>query len=102
MNKLLAVVLSITLFVSSVTPSFAQAVSAGRQVVKGMVQSGAKSAGTTAGKQALSTMTKEAAAAGAVNAFSSSLRLPAAPVRPAAKGKRPGKRVLLPFRLVNA
>ena len=85
MNKLLAVVLSITLFVSSVTPSFAQAVSAGRQVVKGMVQSGAKSAGTTAGKQALSTMTKEAAAAGAVNAFSSSLRLPAAPVRPAAK-----------------
>ena len=85
MNKLLAVVLSITLFVSSVTPSFAQAVSAGRQVVKGMVQSGAKSAGTTAGKQALATMAKEAAAAGAVNAFSSSLRLPAAPVRPAAK-----------------
>ena len=85
MNKLLEVVLSITLFVISVTPSFAQAVSAGRQVVKGMVQSGAKSAGTTAGKQALATMAKEAAAAGAVNAFSSSLRLPAAPVRPAAK-----------------
>ena len=70
MNRLLAAILSISLLVSSVSPSLAQLVPAGRQVVKGAVSSGAKS---VAGKQALGAITKEGmAASSAAHRFSSS------------------------------
>lgn len=53
MKKLLAALLSFSILFSSVTPSLAQVVPAGRQVVKGAVSGGVKSVSVPAGQQAL-------------------------------------------------
>ena len=79
MKKILAAVLSISLLVSSVTPSLAQLVPAGRQVVKGVAVSGAKQLPASIGKQVASGVAKEGvAASSAASRFSRGVRnLPA-------------------------
>ena len=82
MNKILAAILSISLLVSSVTPSLAQLVPAGRQVVKGLTQSGAKSAAVTAGKALPGKLVQKGVSAAAAHAA-------AVPVSSAAKSAAP-------------
>lgn len=59
MKTLLSLLLSVSILVSSVTPSLAQLIPAGRQVVKGVVQSGAEAAAGRTGKQLLEGAVKQ-------------------------------------------
>ena len=90
MNKILAAILSISLLVSSVTPSLAQLVPAGRQVVKGLTQSGAKSAAVTAGKALPGKLVQKGVSAAAAHAA-------AVPVSSAAKSAFPSVSVASPL-----
>ena len=76
MKTLLSLLLSASILVSSVTPSLAQLIPAGRQVVKGVVQSGAEAAAGRTGKQLLEGAVKQGISASpsvaAATRFSSS------------------------------
>lgn len=77
MKTLLSLVLSASILVSSVTPSLAQIIPAGRQVVKGVVQGGTEAAAGRTGKQLLEGAVKRGISAGpsvaAAARFSSSV-----------------------------
>ncbi len=102
MKKLLSALLSFSILFSSVTPSLAQVVPAGRQVIKSAAGSGVKSLPTQTGKQALKGVVPASAAASVPAAaqrvpaatrfsaaarlsFSSSLQLPPGGVSLSAK-----------------
>lgn len=59
MKTLLSLLLSASILVSSVTPSLAQLIPAGRQVVKGVVQGGTEAAAGRTGKQLLEGAVKQ-------------------------------------------
>ena len=68
MKKLLAAILSISILVSSVTPSLAQLVPAsGRQLVKGLAGKGVEGLSAVAGKQAMKEVIPAAAERGALS-----------------------------------
>ena len=67
MKKLLSAVLSISILFSSVSPSLAQTMPVGRQVVKGVVSGGANAASSTVGKQMVEGLATRNAAAGAAS-----------------------------------
>ena len=73
MNKILAAILSISLLVSSVTPSLAQLVPAGRQAAKSLLESGTKNLPAAAGKQLTGKLLGQGVSASAAQAAAPAL-----------------------------